>query len=70
MSSKQITMVCLDQLVNTKHQYRKFKDLFDFTAATEELKSVESPANVTDARRVAHVLPSGIHVILWFACRT
>ena len=45
MSSKQITMVCLDQLVSSKHQYRKFKDLFDFTAASEELKIVESPAN-------------------------
>lgn len=45
MSSKQITMVCLDQLVSAKHQYRKFKDLFDFTIASEELRSVESPAN-------------------------
>jgi IS5 family transposase len=45
MSLKQITMVCLDQLVSSKHQYRNFKDLFDFTAASEELKSVESPAN-------------------------
>jgi len=45
MSSKQITMVSLDQLVSSKHQYRKFKELFDFTAASEELKSVESPAN-------------------------
>lgn len=45
MSSKQITMVCLDQLVSAKHQYRKFKDLFDFTSASEELKIVESPAN-------------------------
>ena len=45
MSSKQITMVCLDQLVSSKHQYRKFKDLFDFTIASQELESVESPAN-------------------------
>ena len=42
MSSKQITMVCLDQLVSAKHQYRKFKDLFDFTIASEELRSVKS----------------------------
>ena len=107
-------MLCLDQLVNAKHQYRKFKDLFDFRSAAEELKSDEArkqkygklnnetlpevahdkqakigfkggsnfwygykkhvsvdiqsglinkvvvtPANVTDAREVAHVLPSG-----------
>ena len=45
MSSKQITMVCLDQLVSSKHQYRKFKDLFDFKSASEELRAVESPAN-------------------------
>ena len=38
-------MVCLDQLVSSKHQYRKFKELFDFTAASAELKSIESPAN-------------------------
>ena len=46
MSSKQITMVYLDQLVSSKHQYRKFKDLFDFSGATEELKSIKSPAIV------------------------
>jgi transposase, IS5 family len=45
MSSKQITMVCLDQLVSAKHQYRKFKELFDFEVAAKALKSVESPAN-------------------------
>ena len=45
MSSKQITMVCLDQLVSLQHQYRRFKDLFDFSVASEELRSVESPAN-------------------------
>lgn len=39
MSSKQITMACLDQLVSAKHQYRKFKNLFDFTVASEELKA-------------------------------
>jgi hypothetical protein len=41
MSSKQITMVCLDQLVSAKHQYRKFKELFDFEVAAKALKSVE-----------------------------
>lgn len=45
MSSKQITMVSLDQLVSSKHQYRKFKEFFDFTVFFEELKSIESPAN-------------------------
>lgn len=38
-------MVSLNQLVSPKHQYRKFKDLFDFEVAAKELKSVESPAN-------------------------
>jgi hypothetical protein len=45
MSSKQITMICLDHLVSSKHQYRKFKDLFDFSLAKQELKTVESGAN-------------------------
>ncbi|WP_202149039.1 hypothetical protein, partial [Candidatus Sarmatiella mevalonica] len=44
-SAHQITMVSLNQLVSPKHQYRKFKDLFDFEVAAKELKSVESPAN-------------------------
>lgn len=38
-------MVCLDQLVSAKHQYRKFKELFDFEVAAKALRSVESPAN-------------------------
>ena len=45
MSSKQINMVCLEELVNPKHQYRKFKDLFDFDEVSRELKAVESAAN-------------------------
>jgi IS5 family transposase len=45
MSSKQITIVCLDQLVNSNHQYRKFRELFEFESAAKELKSVESTAN-------------------------
>ena len=45
MSSKQIRMVSLDQLVSAEHQYRKFNDLFDFRLASEELKKIESPAN-------------------------
>ena len=31
MSSKQITMVCLNQLVSVKHQYSKFKNLFNIS---------------------------------------
>ena len=44
MSSDQITMVSLNQLVSNSHQYRKFKELFDFKLAAEELKKIESPA--------------------------
>lgn len=38
-------MVSLEQLVNENHQYRKFKELFDFSIADQVLASVESPAN-------------------------
>lgn len=38
-------MVSLDQLVSETHQYRKFKELFDFSIADKVLASVESPAN-------------------------
>ena len=34
-----------NKLVSSKHQYRKFKELFDFEVALEALKSLESPAN-------------------------
>ncbi|WP_323733119.1 transposase [Candidatus Bandiella euplotis] len=44
-SAHQIIMVCLDQLVGSEHQYRKFKELFNFGAAEQELKGIESPAN-------------------------
>ena len=44
MSSSQITMVSLEQLVNQEHQYRKFKELFDFNVVQTELKPLESPA--------------------------
>ncbi len=40
-----MTMVCLNQLVNANHQYRKFKELFDFEVAAKELKTIESKAN-------------------------
>lgn len=45
MSSHQVTMVSLEQLVNENHQYRKFKELFDFSIADKVLAQVESPAN-------------------------
>ncbi len=45
MSAKQISMVCLEELVSAKHQYRRFKELFDFEVVAKELKSIESPAN-------------------------
>jgi len=44
-SANQITMVCLNQLVSPNHQYRKFKELFDFEIASKELAQVESGAN-------------------------
>ncbi len=45
MSEHQITMVSLDQLVSKNHQYRKFKELFNFDTVKSELLSVESDAN-------------------------
>ena len=45
MSSTQVTMVSLEELVSQKHQYRKFKELFNFKEIETELKSVESGAN-------------------------
>lgn len=45
MSSNQMTMVSLNQLVNANHQYHKFKELFDFKVAAKELKTIESRAN-------------------------
>jgi IS5 family transposase len=45
MSSKQTTPVSLEELVSQNHQYRKFKELFNFESIETELKSVESLAN-------------------------
>lgn len=45
MSEHQITMVSLDQLVSKNHQYRKFKELFNFDAVEREILSVESDTN-------------------------
>ena len=38
-------MVSLEELVSQKHQYRKFKGLFNFKEIEDELKSIESKAN-------------------------
>lgn len=45
MSSNQIKMVSLDQLVSVDHQYRKFNTFFDFKVAATELEKLESKAN-------------------------
>lgn len=45
MSEHQITMISLDQLVSKNHQYRKFKELFNFEAVKSELLSLESNTN-------------------------
>lgn len=45
MSTSQVTMVSLEELVNQEHQYRKFKELFDFNAVARELKALELPAS-------------------------
>jgi len=44
MSSTQVTMVSLEELVSQTHQYRKFKELFNFKEIEPELRSVESTA--------------------------
>lgn len=38
-------MISLDRLVSENHQYRKFKELFDFSIADKVLAQVESPTN-------------------------
>ncbi|WCR56399.1 transposase [Rickettsia asembonensis] len=45
MSEHQITMVSLDELVSTDHQYRRFKSLFNFKAVERELLVLETEAN-------------------------
>lgn len=45
MSTKQMQMVSLEELVSPKHQYRKFKGIFNFSIAEKELRNIESPAN-------------------------
>ena len=38
-SEHQLTMVSLDQLVSKNHQYRKFKELFNFGAVDRDFVS-------------------------------
>lgn len=45
MSSHQISMVSLEQLVSSEHQYRKFKEIFNFSVVDQVLEEVESTAN-------------------------
>ena len=45
MSLKQVSMVSLENLVKSDHQYRRFKELFDFSIVQNILSSIESPAN-------------------------
>lgn len=45
LSAKQITMVSLDELVSQKHQYRKFKALFNFKEIEPLLLKLETTAN-------------------------
>ncbi|MFK7973897.1 MAG: hypothetical protein AB8B66_03440 [Rickettsiaceae bacterium] len=40
-------MVSLEALVSQKHQYSKFKKLFNFKAIESELKSVKSGVTIT-----------------------
>ena len=42
--SRQIEMVCLENLVPKTHQYRRFIDVFDFKVIEKELRSVEKDA--------------------------
>lgn len=46
MSEHQITMASLDQLLIEKHQYRKFKSLFNFKAIETDLLAVETDNNL------------------------
>lgn len=45
MSANQYTMVTLDELVSESHQYRKFKELLDFSIVQKVLSKIESANN-------------------------
>jgi len=42
MSVKQVTMISLEELMPTKHNYRKFKEVFNFRKIDYRLKEMES----------------------------
>ena len=39
--SRQIEMICLEDLVSPNHIYRKFRELWDFTDIKKELIKIE-----------------------------
>jgi transposase len=43
--SKQITMICLEDLVPTEHIYRKFCSIWDFESTKKRLKKIEKDNN-------------------------
>lgn len=45
MSLSQVTLVSLEELVSEEHQYRKFKELFNFNKIQAELTAVEPESN-------------------------
>ena len=42
MSVKQVTMISLEELMPAKHNYRKFKEVFNFKKIDYRLKVMES----------------------------
>ena len=42
MSVKQVTMISLEELMPAKHNYRKFKEVFNFKKIDYRLKLMES----------------------------
>ena len=47
MSTNQISFVSLDKLVAENHQYRKFKEVLDFSVADKLLEVIEFPAFIS-----------------------
>ena len=45
MKLRQMTLVSLEDLVKADHQYKKFKEIFDFGGVSLILKGIESRAN-------------------------
>ena len=42
MSVNQVTMISLEELIPEKHNYRKFKEVFNFRQRDYKLKGIES----------------------------